>query len=111
MAIVRVEQFYPFPAELLRHDAGRYRKAKEWVWVQEESQNMGGWTFVEPRLRALGFPVDTSAGTPTAARPPDRTRSTSANRESWSKPPSPVPPPRASGTRHLPATPYRACLG
>jgi 2-oxoglutarate dehydrogenase E1 component len=27
------------------------------VWVQEESQNMGGWTFMEPRLRALGYEV------------------------------------------------------
>jgi 2-oxoglutarate dehydrogenase E1 component len=36
----------------------RYVHAQEWVWVQEESQNMGGWTFVEPRLRALGYPVE-----------------------------------------------------
>jgi 2-oxoglutarate dehydrogenase E1 component len=28
------------------------------VWVQEESQNMGGWTFMEPRLRALGCAVE-----------------------------------------------------
>ena len=55
VAIVRVEQFYPFPEEQLRQVLGRYRRAKEWVWVQEESQNMGGWTFVEPRLRALGY--------------------------------------------------------
>jgi 2-oxoglutarate dehydrogenase E1 component len=27
------------------------------IWVQEESQNMGGWGFVEPRLRALGVNV------------------------------------------------------
>ena len=40
------------PAEQLRAVLGRYRKAREWVWVQEESQNMGGWTFVEPRLRS-----------------------------------------------------------
>ncbi len=37
---------------------GRYRRRREWVWVQEESQNMGGWTFVEPRLRAMGFPFE-----------------------------------------------------
>ena len=37
---------------------GRYRRAREWVWVQEESQNMGGWTFVEPRLRAMNFPFE-----------------------------------------------------
>jgi 2-oxoglutarate dehydrogenase E1 component len=57
LAIVRVEQFYPLHEELLKRTLGRYRKAKEWVWVQEESQNMGGWTFMEPRLRALGYEV------------------------------------------------------
>jgi 2-oxoglutarate dehydrogenase E1 component len=54
VAIVRVEQFYPFPDETYGKLLARYRKAQEWVWVQEESQNMGGWTFMEPRLRALG---------------------------------------------------------
>ena len=35
----------------------RYRAAREWVWVQEESQNMGAWTFVAPRLQELmGLP-------------------------------------------------------
>ncbi|HXG09077.1 MAG TPA: 2-oxoglutarate dehydrogenase E1 component [Gemmataceae bacterium] len=57
IALVRVEQFYPFPEELLRRALARYRKAKEWVWVQEESQNMGFWTFMEPRLRAMGYEV------------------------------------------------------
>ncbi len=54
-AIVRVEQFYPLHEELLRSVLSRYRKAREWVWTQEESQNNGGWFFMEPRLRALGF--------------------------------------------------------
>ncbi|HKB39751.1 MAG TPA: 2-oxoglutarate dehydrogenase E1 component, partial [Gemmataceae bacterium] len=53
VAIVRIEQFYPFHEEAIRQVVGRYRKAKEWAWVQEESQNMGGWSFMEPRLRAL----------------------------------------------------------
>src|SRR5207249_1088228 len=57
-ALVRVEQFYPFPEELLKQVLGRYRRAKEWVWAQEESQNMGGWTFLEPRLRALGYAAE-----------------------------------------------------
>jgi 2-oxoglutarate dehydrogenase E1 component len=56
VAIVRLEQFYPFPETHLRSVLARYRKA-EVVWVQEESQNMGGWSFVEPRLRAMGFDV------------------------------------------------------
>jgi 2-oxoglutarate dehydrogenase E1 component len=53
VAIVRFEQFYPLHEELFRTIAARYRKAREWVWVQEESQNMGAWSFLEPRLRAL----------------------------------------------------------
>jgi 2-oxoglutarate dehydrogenase E1 component len=58
VAIVRVEQLYPFPEEPLSRALKRYRKAKELVWVQEESQNNGAWTFVEPRLRALGHAVE-----------------------------------------------------
>lgn len=58
VAIVRLEQFFPFPEEPLGKILQRFRKAREWVWVQEESQNNGGWWFVEPRLRALGCPVE-----------------------------------------------------
>jgi 2-oxoglutarate dehydrogenase E1 component len=57
-AIVRIEQFYPFPEELLAQALHRWQRAKEHVWVQEESQNMGGWSFVEPRLRAMGYAVE-----------------------------------------------------
>jgi 2-oxoglutarate dehydrogenase E1 component len=58
VALVRVEQFFPWHEELIQRALARYRKAKEWVWAQEESQNMGGWSFVEPRLRALGYNVE-----------------------------------------------------
>ncbi|HJZ54070.1 MAG TPA: 2-oxoglutarate dehydrogenase E1 component, partial [Gemmataceae bacterium] len=58
VAIVRLEQFYPWPEGQLKAVLGRYRRSREWVWVQEESQNMGGWAFVEPRLRAMGFPFE-----------------------------------------------------
>ena len=53
VAIVRLEQFYPFPLESLRQALARYSNAKELAWVQEEPQNMGGWTFVQPRLEEL----------------------------------------------------------
>src|SRR5205823_1818670 len=53
VAIVRLEQFYPWPADALKTALGRYRAAREWVWVQEESQNLGGWTFVDRRLQEL----------------------------------------------------------
>jgi 2-oxoglutarate dehydrogenase E1 component len=58
VAIVRVEQLAPFPEEQIKQTLARYRRASEWVWVQEESQNMGAWSFVEPRMRALGQPVE-----------------------------------------------------
>jgi 2-oxoglutarate dehydrogenase E1 component len=51
-ALVRLEQFYPFPAEGLAGVLASYSSARELVWVQEEPQNMGGWSFVEDRLRA-----------------------------------------------------------
>jgi 2-oxoglutarate dehydrogenase E1 component len=53
IAIVRIEQLYPWPAEQLKSVLERYKSAREWVWVQEESQNMGAWTFVSPRLLEL----------------------------------------------------------
>ncbi|MDE2508671.1 MAG: 2-oxoglutarate dehydrogenase E1 component [Planctomycetota bacterium] len=53
VAIVRVEQFYPWPQDALAAVVGRYKSAREWVWAQEESQNMGAWTFMAPRLHQL----------------------------------------------------------
>ena len=58
VAIIRMEQFYPWPGEQLAGVLSKYPKCHEWVWVQEESQNMGGWSFVEPRLRAMNFPFE-----------------------------------------------------
>jgi 2-oxoglutarate dehydrogenase E1 component len=46
VAVVRVEQLYPFPVEELREVRSRYRQARELVWVQEEPRNRGAWTFV-----------------------------------------------------------------
>jgi len=58
VALVRLEQLYPWPEEQLGAILARYRRCREWLWVQEEPQNMGAWSFVEPRLRAMGFPVE-----------------------------------------------------
>jgi len=52
VAIVRLEQFYPFPESQLKKIFQKYRQAKKWFWVQEEPQNMGGWQFVQPRIDA-----------------------------------------------------------
>ena len=53
VALVRLEQFYPFPAERLQEIFAEYENATEIFWSQEEPQNMGGWTFVEDRLRSI----------------------------------------------------------
>jgi 2-oxoglutarate dehydrogenase E1 component len=58
VAILRLEQFYPWPADALRGALSRFEGAREWVWVQEESQNMGGWTFMDQRLRGTGYSVE-----------------------------------------------------
>ena len=49
VAIVRVEQLYPFPAEQLLSILERYPNAHDLVWLQEEPENMGPWSFVEAR--------------------------------------------------------------
>ena len=50
-AIVRVEQLYPFPKEQLTGIFERYPNATELVWVQDEPENMGAWTFIHHRMR------------------------------------------------------------
>ncbi|KXH81775.1 2-oxoglutarate dehydrogenase E1 component [Sporosarcina sp. HYO08] len=51
--IVRVEQLYPFPSEKIANIIARYPNAKELVWVQEEPQNMGSWSFALPYMLDL----------------------------------------------------------
>jgi 2-oxoglutarate dehydrogenase E1 component len=53
VAIVRLEQLYPFPAPELREVLDTYPSTADVWWVQEEPQNMGAWDFVYRRLRDL----------------------------------------------------------
>jgi 2-oxoglutarate dehydrogenase complex dehydrogenase (E1) component-like enzyme len=52
-AIIRVEQLYPFPKNLLVEQLSGYSSATDIRWVQEEPENMGGWSFMQPRLLKL----------------------------------------------------------
>jgi 2-oxoglutarate dehydrogenase E1 component len=52
VAIVRVEQLYPWPLGELTALFERYGNAEEVVWLQEEPENMGSWSFVHARLHA-----------------------------------------------------------
>ena len=47
--LLRMEQFYPFPAMSLVKELERFKGA-EMVWCQEEPKNQGAWTFVEPNI-------------------------------------------------------------
>jgi 2-oxoglutarate dehydrogenase E1 component len=51
--IVRLEQLYPLAEDKLQAVLQPYNRATKFIWCQEESQNMGAWTFIEPRLRSL----------------------------------------------------------
>ncbi|XP_012735817.2 probable 2-oxoglutarate dehydrogenase E1 component DHKTD1, mitochondrial [Fundulus heteroclitus] len=49
-ALIRVEELCPFPLDALQQELRKYPNAKEFVWSQEEPQNMGPWSFVAPRF-------------------------------------------------------------
>ncbi len=56
IALVRVEQLFPLDKEYIKALVQKYN-AKEVVWVQEEPQNMGAWTFILSELRTIGIDV------------------------------------------------------
>jgi 2-oxoglutarate dehydrogenase E1 component len=56
VAIVRVEQLYPFPADQLREVLDSFAPADELYWVQEEPENMGAWRYMQLNAqRRLGI--------------------------------------------------------
>src|SRR5437867_3559843 len=52
-AIIRIEQLYPLAGKKLGAILKPFPKTATLVWCQEEPQNMGAWSFIEPRLRRL----------------------------------------------------------
>ena len=63
VALVRIEQLYPFPFNALAKVLLRYRNA-EIVWCQEEPQNMGAWNFVDRRIEQVLGDLDVAAKRP-----------------------------------------------
>jgi 2-oxoglutarate dehydrogenase E1 component len=53
VVVVRVEQLYPWPKANITAVLDRYPNAHEVVWLQEEPENMGAWTFVHGRLHRI----------------------------------------------------------
>jgi 2-oxoglutarate dehydrogenase E1 component len=69
VAVVRIEQFNPFPEAGLAELARRWRKAARWAWVQDEPENMGAWPFLRPRLEALLGRTPAYVGRPASSSP------------------------------------------
>ena len=71
IAVVRLEQQYPFPHEDYRTELAKYTNAKEVVWCQEEPQNQGAWYRLNFYLRADIDPkkILYYAGRPVSASP------------------------------------------
>lgn len=53
IAVIRIEQLYPFPDETCRAILKSYHRAKEIIWCQEEPQNQGAWTTMQPLITSL----------------------------------------------------------
>ncbi|MAM69189.1 MAG: 2-oxoglutarate dehydrogenase E1 component [Rhodospirillaceae bacterium] len=70
MALVRLEQLYPFPSISLSKELKKYPNA-DVVWCQEEPKNMGAWTFMDRRIEELLGNVDIDAERPIYAGRPE----------------------------------------
>ena len=68
VALIRVEELYPFPDRQVTDVLARYHRAAEIVWAQEEPRNMGAWRFVSGRFRDLGRKAE-YVGRPYTASP------------------------------------------
>ncbi|MFA0055445.1 MULTISPECIES: 2-oxoglutarate dehydrogenase E1 component [Vibrio] len=71
VAIVRIEQLYPFPYEDVRAAIAQYTNVVDYVWCQEEPQNQGAWYSSQHNFRAA-IPVGADiqyAGRPASASP------------------------------------------
>ena len=71
IAIVRIEQLYPFPTEQVAAELARFTQAKEVMWVQEEPRNQGAWYQIRHRLEGLLTAKQqlSFAGRPSSASP------------------------------------------
>jgi 2-oxoglutarate dehydrogenase E1 component len=69
VALVRIEQLYPFPSEEYQAVINRYPNLKEVVWCQEEPQNQGAWYQIRHRLQELVRRPVLYAGRAPAAAP------------------------------------------
>lgn len=55
VAIIRIEQLYPFPHNQMRAIIKKYSNVEKYIWVQEEPFNMGAWTFLFHEFRQISL--------------------------------------------------------
>lgn len=53
IAIIRMEQLHPYPKKQLDTILKKYKKAKDYLWIQEEPENMGSWTYMLRKNRDI----------------------------------------------------------
>lgn len=67
---IRIEQLYPLNEEKLKGIFAKYPEISSCLWVQEEHENMGAWTFIRPRLKRIlegKIPLEYIGRTPAAS--------------------------------------------
>lgn len=69
VAIIRIEQYYPFDRECFVSIIANYKNAENFVWCQEEPENMGAWRFIKPYLEDVIGKVILYSGRPDSASP------------------------------------------
>lgn len=65
IALVRIEQLYPFPAKQVGEVIRNYPNAIQWLWVQEEPQNMGAWNYIRDNF--LNIPIQVVSRQPSGS--------------------------------------------
>jgi 2-oxoglutarate dehydrogenase E1 component len=68
-AIIRVEQLYPLHKNALAKLSDAYGHSARLIWAQEESQNMGAWSYIAPQLEVIFGRKPTYAGRDSSASP------------------------------------------
>src|SRR6185312_8875116 len=101
VAVVRVEELYPWPHGDITRVLDLYPSVKDVAWVQEEPKNMGAWSYVAPRLRgSVGNAlVIRYVGRPERASPAEGYPQTHAEEQARIVADALVSPQRASGVR------------
>lgn len=69
VALIRIEQYYPFDADYFASIISKYKSATDFIWCQEEPENMGAWTFIKPYLEKTLNKTINYVGRPASASP------------------------------------------